>query len=143
MATAELNPTFMNMKGNLGNIILYNRYGTQCIRSHGKPRNPNTPAQKAVRRNFAEAVKQWQMLPVSEKEVYNKRARKKPLSGYNLFTSEFLKEKYSTSDRPAPVSLAVTVHTDSSQLRSISITAPFQRDNTLNSAYIVPFTSGG
>lgn len=143
MATTKLNPAYMSMKGNIGKLIFYNRKGKQCIRSYCIPRNPNTPAQKAVRRNFAEAVKAWQMLPLSEKEAYNRRARKKPLTGYNLFTSEFLREKYSSAQMSAHFSQAVTVHPDSPQLRSCAISAPFHIVNSFDTAYIPGFTSGG
>lgn len=92
MAVTVLNPMFMSGKGRLGKIVLYNRKGVQCARSHVIPRNPDTPAQRQNRKSFADAVKLWQELSPEEKYRYNRTALKKRISGYNLFISMYLKE---------------------------------------------------
>jgi hypothetical protein len=53
--------------------------------------NPRTEAQQANRNKFAEAIKNWQGLTTQQKEVYNKRAGYRPLSGYNLYIKEYMK----------------------------------------------------
>lgn len=49
------------------------------------PTNPQTVPQQANRQDFADAVVAWQGLSDSQKQVYNKRARTRHMSGYNLF----------------------------------------------------------
>jgi len=54
-----------------------------------RPTNPRTPEQQANRAKFAQAVQAWQNLPLDQKRVYNEKASKKPMSGYNLFIKKF------------------------------------------------------
>lgn len=54
------------------------------------PTNPQLPAQQAWRGIFTDAVAGWQGLTDEQKEVYNKKAVGKRMSGYNLFLSEYL-----------------------------------------------------
>ncbi len=58
------------------------------------PYNPRTSVQQSWRGVFADAVSTWQNLTISDKDYYNKAARRRGrLSGYNLFISYYLKER--------------------------------------------------
>ena len=92
MALAELNPMFMNTSGKIDRLVQYNRRGTQCIRRHVVPFNPNTPGQQAVRSSFRDAVHAWQVLPDAEKGGWKYKARYRNLTGYNMFVSWYLKQ---------------------------------------------------
>ncbi len=92
MALAELNPMFMNASGKIDRLVQYNRRGTQCIRRHVFPFNPNTPGQQAVRSSFRDAVHAWQVLPDTEKAEWNHKARYRNATGYNMFVSWYLKQ---------------------------------------------------
>jgi len=50
----------------------------------------HTDAQQARREKFAAAVAAWQSLTPEQKEVYNKKAMRKNMSGYNLYLSEYM-----------------------------------------------------
>jgi len=54
-------------------------------------RNPRTSDQQAWRQIFADAISAWQALTQEQKDQYNKDAKGKGLSGYNLFLKEYLK----------------------------------------------------
>jgi hypothetical protein len=53
-------------------------------------RNPRTPAQQVHRQKYADGILAWQNLTRPEKELYNKRAKGKHYSGFNLFLKEYL-----------------------------------------------------
>ena len=57
MAIADLDPMFNGVRGNIGSLVFYKRYGTLCVRSCVKPCNPNSPAQMENRRTFAPGSK--------------------------------------------------------------------------------------
>lgn len=54
------------------------------------PLNRKTIPQQANRLKFTNAVLGWQGLTDNQKEVYNKRAKYKKYSGYNLYLREYL-----------------------------------------------------
>ena len=58
------------------------------------PTNPRTELQQANRAKFAEAVLAWQALTQEQKEVYNKIAKYKQFSGYNLFIRNLCNRKH-------------------------------------------------
>ncbi len=91
MAIATLSPAFTACHGRIGNLVLVNRYGRQYIRAYVKPRNPNTSAQRAGRSAFADAVRSWQALTEEEKHVWNRKAQRLRMSGYNAFISRHIK----------------------------------------------------
>ena len=98
MAKVTLNPMFRNVSGSMGRIVHYSRYGMQYCRIHVIPSNPRTECQQAVRATFADAVRSWQQLGPDEKAAFNRKARHKNLTGYNLYISIFMK-----SNMPAAV----------------------------------------
>lgn len=49
--------------------------------------NPRTEPQQANRTKFAGCVSSWQSLPAEEKKEWNRRARGKRMSGFNLHES--------------------------------------------------------
>jgi len=58
-----------------------------------QPTNPQTEKQQAHRKKYGEGVEAWRNLTNEEKDVYNKRAVGRKMSGVNLFMKEYLKSK--------------------------------------------------
>ncbi len=56
-----------------------------------EPTNPRTEKQQANRQKIADAVLAWQNLTEQEKNNYNKEARFRQYTGYNLFVKRYLK----------------------------------------------------
>ncbi len=106
MATATPGIIINSLHGRLGNVVFYIRRGTQCVRTHVIPRNPNTEAQKAVRRNFADAVHSWQSLSSDEKSDFDRKARYMNMSGYNLYISKYINTRISYLRTSDPASLS-------------------------------------
>ncbi len=92
MATAKPNILINSISGRIGNVVFYLNRERQCVRTHVIPRNPDTEAQRAVRRSFGDAVHLWQAMSPDEKYSYNRKARYLNMSGYNLFISNYLKK---------------------------------------------------
>lgn len=90
MAIVELSPAFTACRGRIGNLVMVNRYGRQYARAYVKPRNPDTPAQRAGRSAFAAAVRAWQALSDDEKRAWDLASRRKRARGYNAFISIFM-----------------------------------------------------
>lgn len=122
MAKVLLNPPYKSLHGRLGNIIHYNVCGFQYARSYTIPRNPRTEKQQKQRKALAEKVKLWQDLPYEEKKIYNRQAKRKPLSGYNIFMSNSLlgitHERVMQLHKAAQ---AVTIVSDSYQIGITSV----------------------
>ena len=53
-------------------------------------KNPRYENQQAHRQKYGKAVEAWKDLTKEEKDVYNKRAKGKRYSGWNLFYKEYL-----------------------------------------------------
>ena len=79
------------IRGRFGNIVHYNFYGRGYARVYVVPVNPDTAAQKIVRKTFGDGVRSWQTLSPEDQYKYNKKARRLAMSGYNLYISEFMK----------------------------------------------------
>jgi len=75
----------------MGDIVFYSLYERQYARLYSKPFNPDTAGQKIVRRAFGDAVRSWQALSPEEQYRYNKKARRLPMTGYNLYISDYMK----------------------------------------------------
>ncbi len=127
MAIIQLNPMIVAIRGAIGGIVLYNRYDRQCARRHVRPANPDTEAQRAVRRTFGDAVRSWQGLPAGEKDIWIRRARKLSMSGYNLYISRFMREKISGDKVFAGSRNAFSVTSSSVQKNGPSVSTPFFR----------------
>ena len=54
------------------------------------PTNPRTVLQQANRNKFANAMSAWQALTTEQKKVWNDKAQKLPMRGYNLFIKNFM-----------------------------------------------------
>src|SRR5512145_598851 len=91
MAKIRLEFYLEEINGRIGNIVYYHCRGREYARVHVTPSNPRTQCQQAVRGLFALAVLSWQQLAPAEKAEFNRRARYKPMSGYNLYISQFMK----------------------------------------------------
>lgn len=91
MAQAFLNPVFTGISGKVGGLVLYEWNGRTLMRRYVVPRNPDTPAQRANRDLFREAMRSWQALADSEKAAYNRRAARLAMTGHNLFISRYMR----------------------------------------------------
>ena len=91
MAKAKLSSYLKELHGRTGNYIYYYVKGRQLVRSYAVPRNPRTAAQQKNRCIFTEAVRSWQELSPEQKMFYNRKARNRAYTGYNLFISITMK----------------------------------------------------
>lgn len=65
--------------------------GIRCVQmKFYRPTNPNTWKQQEQRGKLAAAVYDWQHLTDEQKEVYNKRAITRHISGYQLYCKEYI-----------------------------------------------------
>ncbi len=130
MAIAKLNPSFESIKGNIGNLIYYNRMGKVCIRSRVIPRNPRTSAQQRNRATFADAVASWQSMSQEEKLLWKIKGAKRKNTGYNYYISEYM--RHIIADRSIPAKGVQPVNSDSKKhvpkalLRTRSVSSPFR-----------------
>mgnify|MGYP000861583973 FL=1 len=122
MAKVTLNPTFESFSGHIGNIVYYERFKKMYARVYVNPHNPDTEKQRANRNLFRNAMNEWKLLSTEEKHRYNKRARRLPMTGHNLFISEYMKKHL--ADRGIEKSAAVT---EGSQGGFISCSASTQK----------------
>lgn len=92
MAKVTLNPAFESFSGGIGNIVFYRKWNKMYARLYVTPDNPDTEKQRANRTLFRDAMNEWKLLSPEEKQRYNKRARRLPMTGHNLFISEYMKK---------------------------------------------------
>jgi len=59
MAEVFLNPAFTALSGRMGEFVFYSYDQRTFFRSYVVPRNPDTPAQRANRGLFRDAMKAW------------------------------------------------------------------------------------
>ena len=77
-------------RGTLGKDLVASSWkGIPYIREYQVPRNPKTELQLEHRALFAEAVELWHALEESERDVYNKAAKR--MTGYNLFIRQYIR----------------------------------------------------
>ena len=101
MARILLPSYLKEARGRMQDAVLCRRRGREYMRPYLVPRNPDTPAQRAVRGSFRDAVHAWQAMSTGEKNQWNFRARYKAATGYNLFMSHYMKQTCSASYRSA------------------------------------------
>lgn len=106
MAIATPAPMIKAIHGRIGKLVFYHSRGKQCVRTHVIPRNPDTEAQRSVRRSFADAVFSWQSMSPEERHTYNRKARYMNMSGYNLYISQYMKTRLVRLYSPYPLSAA-------------------------------------
>ena len=93
MARVKFAAELDTMNGRMGDAVFYSIYNRHYARVHIIPRDPNTVAQVFVRRTFGDAVRAWQALDNDSKRKYIRRGRMRSINGYNLFISEYMKER--------------------------------------------------
>ena len=98
MAEVFLNPAFTALSGRIGGIVFYGYNDKTYLRSYVVPRNPDTPAQRANRDLFRDAMKAWQGLSLFDRESFNRRARRLGMTGHNLFISIYMASRRRRSD---------------------------------------------
>jgi len=83
----------MQAHGKFGDKIFarVEKTGNQYVKPYKKPKNPRTLKQQTQRAKIPDALAAWRALSSAQKAVWDKKARNKPKSGYNLFTSNYLK----------------------------------------------------
>ncbi len=65
--------------------------GNQYAKRYAVPKNPRTLQQQLYRTKFAQAVSAWHALTPTDKDHYRQLAKYRPLTGFNLFISNYLK----------------------------------------------------
>lgn len=65
--------------------------GNQYSKRYVVPTNPRTVLQQAQRGKFAQAVSAWQALSPADKQTFRQMAKSLPMTGFNLFVSNYLK----------------------------------------------------
>ncbi|HOO73176.1 MAG TPA: HMG-box domain-containing protein [Spirochaetota bacterium] len=93
MATVTLNPVLTSISGTTGRLVFYTRNDKTIVRTWVRPANPNTPAQKANRERFRQAMSSWKALSDDEKKAYNLMAKKQGMAGHNLYISRWMKDR--------------------------------------------------
>jgi hypothetical protein len=82
-----------------GNIFMFSGIYHKIITNKGNeirrhdyyfPKNPRKIPQQANRAKLGPGIVAWRNLTQEQKGVYNKRALRKEMSGYNLFLREYL-----------------------------------------------------
>ena len=137
MARFDLHPMFTTYRGRMGNIVYYQWRGRDCARCFVMPRNPDTAAQRVVRGSFRDAVHAWQAMSPMEREEWNRQARHKPLSGYNLFLSRYMHQACAASPSGSSgIHRAASSCSPSIQRRIHSVSAGIQPADRLYSASI-------
>lgn len=126
MAEVKLPSYLSSVSGSIGDITFFTCYDREYIHRRVTPSNPNTEAQVRIRRSFAGAVRSWQSLPDDEKLKYNKKARRLPMSGYNLYIQKYMNEKVLSASLPEVRSIftAYSRHTAAIQLQYTSVPVP-------------------
>jgi len=90
MAEVFLDPAFTSIRGRVGGVVFYGYGGKTYFRSYAVPRNPSTPAQRANRGLFRDAMKAWQALSSFDRELFCRRARRLGMYGHNLYISRYM-----------------------------------------------------
>lgn len=91
MAILTLKAPCKSIHGRIGNNVYLFRRGQQIVRPYVKPTNPDTEKQRFIRNLFSEAVLSWQNISDNQKAYWNKCASGKPVSGYNMYISSYIK----------------------------------------------------
>ena len=99
MAGIEFNAIIQSMSGRMGDRVFYRRNGRCFVRTYVKPDDPRTEKQAGRRDAFARLVTGWREIDETERDEWRRRARRKNMSGYNLYISEGMKESDSKRER--------------------------------------------
>jgi len=79
----------INLKivGKLDQVVYYYIDGVQYKRAYVIPVQPGTEAQVAWWNTFTYWVNQWHMLTPAQRDTWNEKAKRKQMSGFNLYMS--------------------------------------------------------
>ncbi len=139
MARVELASYLKAVDGRIGNFVYYSAYGREYLRVYVKPENPDTVAQKTVRKTFGNAVRSWQSLSGEEKQKHNKKAYRLNLSGYNLYISLFMKDNLPKNDIKSEnrtLYINSMKHSDRIHIADCSVASPLPWDYRSLTCYI-------
>ncbi len=94
MAKLRLNRAFKGYSNRIDDIVYYEWNGRTYSRIYVKNRDPKTPLQLDRRGIFRKAVKAWKDLTEDRKEPWKRKGKKEKIHGYNVFISEFIKNRW-------------------------------------------------
>jgi len=81
----------MEARGSFATSLIYTKGKQgQIVRGYYKPNNQASPSQIDNRLKFTEAKIEWDLLSLEEKLSYNISAKQYNISGFNLFTKEYM-----------------------------------------------------
>lgn len=94
MCAQVVAPLFsIDAKGNINRLITYtSAYGRKIVKKTPVSPLPASADQLGIRQVYNQGCLAWGELPVEEKEEYRERVKGEPLTGFNLFMSEYLTE---------------------------------------------------
>lgn len=125
--------------GRIEDIVLYSSCGKMYARKYVVPVNPDTEKQRMVRRVFGDAIRSWQSLSPADKYLYNRKAFRLNLKGYNLFIAIYMKKNlHGSADAEVTPSLSLYSAAGRVTIRSSSV------DEALShvSALVTPCIAG-
>ena len=102
MAYTRPTATLREFRGNIDGLVFYTWQGDTFVRPYKEQRDPKTPRQLDLRGAFARAVRAWRKLTPDEKARWNRQARKKRTTGYHVFLSAYIRNRWdrAASQRP-------------------------------------------
>lgn len=78
-------------RGKFGSALIFKMlHGRAIATRYFRPRNPNTPAQKLVRKRVQKAVFRWQDATQETKTLWRTYAKQFRTTGYNAYVSAFV-----------------------------------------------------
>lgn len=92
MATIRMISILKGISGKFGNIIFVDRNGKTHMRRKVKQRDPKTPAQREMRGNFTQAIREWREMDPEEQDIWNGLGSFENRTGYHYYLSRRIKE---------------------------------------------------
>ncbi|TAL35037.1 MAG: hypothetical protein EPN93_11330 [Spirochaetes bacterium] len=92
MARIKFGGLIREARGSLGDFIFSSWKGSAYVRRKARWTRPATPAQAIRRIRFSGLVRHWQVMGDAERAQWNARAKRRRMSGYNLFIGEMMRK---------------------------------------------------
>jgi len=94
MASTRLSASLREFRGNIDGLVFYTWQGDTFVRPYKRQRDPKTLLQLDLRTAFGRAVRAWRKLSPEEKARWNRRSKKKRTTGYHVFLSTYLRNRW-------------------------------------------------